>query len=382
MTTPTGQLSWGQAGRYAAVDDRLVISALAGMRHGVVIPARVSAAPPLGIAIESGWLGVATAGDGTVCVVAGMTATVVQAQAGGAGARTDLVRVYISDPETAAYEIQVSPGGVEDTSGLTLAEVDIPAGVTTSAGFTLRPRGQDFSTGGMIPGPEGPPGIQGPPGDQGEMGPAGTGLTVRGSVPTVAQLPTTDNDPGDLWVVEDTGLAWVWVVPGWAGGGGTQGPAGPQGIPGPQGPPGNTGPAGPAGPQGVPGLPAGLLARATWTNVSSTGTAAWANLAASTINFTLTEPRNVLLAVRFNGTQTMVGGSSGAAIYDLNVDGVRNDFHNMSWTGQGTSGSMTVAGSGVVVVPMAAGQHTALMRLYSPQTLISNGELTAIGFIT
>ena len=42
MTTPTQLLRWGQSGRYAAWDDRQVITALAARSTGIVTPATMT----------------------------------------------------------------------------------------------------------------------------------------------------------------------------------------------------------------------------------------------------------------------------------------------------------------------------------------------------
>jgi hypothetical protein len=114
----------------------------------------------------------------------------------------------------------------------------------------------------------------GPPGPPGATGPQGPpGLKVTGTVSTAANLPTSGNLYGDLWIAQDTGHGWVWVKTT-AGTGvwqdigvfqaGAQGPAGPPGPPGaastvpgppgPTGPPGAQGATGPAGSMGAPGV--------------------------------------------------------------------------------------------------------------------------------
>lgn len=119
-----------------------------------------------------------------------------------------------------------------------------------------------------LPGPQGTPGAQGPRGDQGPVGPVGpqgstgTGVTMRGSVPTEGDLPATGNIQGDAYIVQADDSLWIWDATAWVSGGSIQGPPGPQGIqgiqgvPGPQGIQGEVGPQGiqgPAGPQGVAG---------------------------------------------------------------------------------------------------------------------------------
>ena len=139
------------------------------------------------------------------------------------------------------------------------------------------PPGNDGAAGGQGPaGADGAAGAQGPQGEQGIQGESGTGIRYKGEVATVAELPTTGNAQGDLWVIgnraDDTSPAesYIWNegTTTWDYGGkiqGPQGPAGadgvaggqgPQGEVGPQGPPGADGAAGPqgeVGPQGPPG---------------------------------------------------------------------------------------------------------------------------------
>src|SRR5206468_4173162 len=56
-------------------------------------------------------------------------------------------------------------------------------------------------------------------GPQGPAGPPGASLTLKGSVPTAAELPTSGNAQGDLWIAADTGHGWVWDdITGWADG--------------------------------------------------------------------------------------------------------------------------------------------------------------------
>lgn len=137
-----------------------------------------------------------------------------------------------------------------------------PAGPQGVAGV----QGEQGVPGGV--GPEGPAGPAGPAGPTGPQGPAGTGINLKGSVPTYADLPSSGQQQGDAYVVQDesdTLYVWDAEAPGWVNAGEIQGPAGPTGPAGPEGPtgpqgiqgePGATGPAGPQGVQGVQG-PAG-----------------------------------------------------------------------------------------------------------------------------
>ena len=111
-------------------------------------------------------------------------------------------------------------------------------------------------------GPQGYSGNQGPIGPQGVQGAPGTSITIKGSVPTIAFLPASGNQPNDAYIVDADGNLYVWNGTSWFDAGqivGPQGPVGPQGIEGPQGPTGaqrpqgDTGPQGEVGPQGIQG---------------------------------------------------------------------------------------------------------------------------------
>jgi hypothetical protein len=78
-----------------------------------------------------------------------------------------------------------------------------------------------------LPGPEGPAGPEGAP------GPTGPGLRVLSAVPTVGDLPTTGNQPGDAHLVTATGDLHIWGTDdAWHVTGHVQGPPGPPGPPG------------------------------------------------------------------------------------------------------------------------------------------------------
>ena len=122
-------------------------------------------------------------------------------------------------------------------------------------------------------------------------------MALKGSKPTVGDLPSIDNTEGDGWLVN--GVLYVWSGTSWTNAGniqgpqgemgpagaqgpmGLQGPQGIQGVAGPKGDTGDTGLAGPAGatgPQGIQGIqgpqgdvgpqgPAGSDAAVTYANV-------------------------------------------------------------------------------------------------------------------
>jgi hypothetical protein len=107
-------------------------------------------------------------------------------------------------------------------------------------------------------GPAGATGPQGPKGDTGATGPKGadgSGVTIRGTVPTSTDLPAS-GAPGDMYIADDTSHGWTWDGAKWIDVGPIRGPKGDQGIAGPQGiqgPKGDTGAQGPEGPQGPAG---------------------------------------------------------------------------------------------------------------------------------
>jgi hypothetical protein len=147
-----------------------------------------------------------------------------------------------------------------------------PKGDTGAASTVPGPTGPQGTPGETgAPGPQGPQGIkgdqgtqgtQGPKGDQGATGPqgvqgpigpqgeAGTGITMRGTVPTSGDLPSNpiENIQGDAYIVEEDDSLWIWDGTAWVSGGSIQGP------PGAQGPQGTVGPQGPEGPEGEQGI--------------------------------------------------------------------------------------------------------------------------------
>lgn len=53
-------------------------------------------------------------------------------------------------------------------------------------------------------------GALGPTGPTGPTGAQGTGLNIKGAVPTVQDLPSTGNQPGDAYIVTSNGHLYVW----------------------------------------------------------------------------------------------------------------------------------------------------------------------------
>ena len=227
--------------------------------------------------------------------------------------------------------------------------------------------GQDGAEGPAgAKGDQGIQGEQGIQGIQGEQGAPGLGITFKGALPTVDDLPDGAAQ-GDLYIVEDPAPShgWVWDeteaayidagpvqgpqgiqgeqgVAGPAGPAGADGPAGTQGVAGqdgavgpagPKGEQGVTGADGPAGPKGDPGDPgdpatlpistatvlggvkvgAGLAVTADGTLSASGAAGAFLPLAGGTLTGTLTLPSGTP-GLAINGTNyNMLGGSGGVA---------------------------------------------------------------------
>lgn len=130
------------------------------------------------------------------------------------------------------------------------------------------PKGDRGPTGPAGPGgPAGNTGAQGPTGPTGPTGPAGANgmdgksVTIKGSVSTAANLPTTGNTIGDGYIASDTGALHVWGGSSFTNVGQVRGPAGPTGATGATGPAGANGAAGATGATGATGPqgPAGVV---------------------------------------------------------------------------------------------------------------------------
>jgi hypothetical protein len=62
-------------------------------------------------------------------------------------------------------------------------------------------------------------GATGPKGDPGPPGPPGPGITMKGTVATVGDLPATGNKQGDTYIVSSDGSMQVWDGTKWVSGG-------------------------------------------------------------------------------------------------------------------------------------------------------------------
>jgi hypothetical protein len=88
----------------------------------------------------------------------------------------------------------------------------------------------------FIAGPVGPTGPTGQIGPTGPQGPTGEGLRVIGSFELITDLPSTENEIGDAYFVEEDGNIYTWDGDSWNNIGSLEGPQGEQGEPGEPGP--------------------------------------------------------------------------------------------------------------------------------------------------
>jgi hypothetical protein len=140
MTTPSGLLSWGQAGAYDAIDDRQVIAAVTGYRTGLANSVNIVAGTGLQMTVKAGWSAVVDCGDGTSSVASSRTDQVVTGLAGPAsGSRTDLIWLDIS-PDNATWSMSVinSPPA-QGRTGIALATLTVPQGANLASQFTIVP---------------------------------------------------------------------------------------------------------------------------------------------------------------------------------------------------------------------------------------------------
>ena len=126
----------------------------------------------------------------------------------------------------------VGPQGIPGKDGLPGKEgAQGPAGPAGAVG-PQGPEGPQGKAG--LPGKDGVKGDTGPIGPEGPQGIAGIGITLKGSVPTVADLPTGAIQ-GDTYVVDEDGNAWSWsdADGAYIDIGQIVGPQGPAGLDGP-----------------------------------------------------------------------------------------------------------------------------------------------------
>jgi hypothetical protein len=169
--------------------------------------------------------------------------------AGYAGSRGDLG--YSGSIGDIGYTGSAGPQGNLGATGAT--------GLQGNVGAT-GPQGNTGATGAT--GPAGATGVTGFVGSQGATGSQGASLTIKGSVSTVAALPSSGNVQNDAYIVEADGDLYVWNGTAWSSVGQIVGPTGPQG------PQGTTGYA---GSQGLQGLQGDVGATGAQGNTGATG---------------------------------------------------------------------------------------------------------------
>jgi hypothetical protein len=164
---------------------------------------------------------------------------------------------YIAPPSNVSQPTYSSGGGATGPQGSPgPAGPQGPAGPTGPQG----PAGADGPPGQGLQGntgqpgqmgPQGPQGIDGPIGPQGGTGPqgpqgtAGTGITLKGALLLISDLPVAPIPTiGDSYLVEQDGNLYTWNGITWTNVGKIVGPQGMQGA---------DGAVGPQGPQGNPG---------------------------------------------------------------------------------------------------------------------------------
>ena len=96
-------------------------------------------------------------------------------------------------------------------------------------------------------------GATGPRGPQGEVGPRGQNLVLSGTVPTEADLDYVEANQGDVYVVDETDVAYCFDLDEWINIGLFGGPPGPKGTPGVNGSNGDPGQPGYPGTNGTNG---------------------------------------------------------------------------------------------------------------------------------
>lgn len=158
----------------------------------------------------------------------------------------------------------------------------------TQRGSLKGPKGETGAQGETGPeGPRGPAGVEGARGPEGPAGPDGPrgprgedgkGITVAGQVATYADLPSdlTIDDAGAAYIVEASGLLYVWTGTAFPPQGAGVQFVGPEGPEGQQGPAGERGPQGAEGPQGQRGVqgadgPAGIRGSKWFTGSGTPG---------------------------------------------------------------------------------------------------------------
>jgi hypothetical protein len=149
--TPTGQpragasglLAYGQAGVYNGVDDRQVITTLAGGRTGLMTrPQLTAVAGTLTMTLAAGWWAVADCMDGTSAVIGSRQSVTIPVSAGPASgsARTDYVWADV-DPNGATWTISlITSAQTAGRAGILLGTLSVPVGAGTASLMTFTPQ--------------------------------------------------------------------------------------------------------------------------------------------------------------------------------------------------------------------------------------------------
>jgi hypothetical protein len=248
----------------------------------------------------------------------------------------------------------------------------------------------DTGADSTVPGPIGPQGvkgdqgIQGPQGIQGVQGPqgaTGTGVTMKGSVPTSADLPASGNTQGDAYIVALDDSLWIWDATKWVDGGSIEGPPGP---PGPQGVQGPQGSQGVQGVQGPPGTGNGDMLAANNLSDVANKPASLANIGGvAKIGDTMSGPLTLSFVASL-GAGIWYGNSAGPNKFFVGSDAATTAWRLYS-AGSGTntlsvdyaSGLVQVAGDPQAALGIATKQYADTKLPVAGGTL--NGSLTVVG---
>lgn len=135
---PTGPLLWGQAGVFDAIDDRMLVTALAAGTLGLVRQPVLT--PGAGLTVNIGrWHGIADCGDGTSAVIGTRDTQSVDVPAGGGASRVDVIFADL-DVDAGTWTADLYTEAEAATrAGLVLGRVTVPAGANSAAQFDLRP---------------------------------------------------------------------------------------------------------------------------------------------------------------------------------------------------------------------------------------------------
>jgi hypothetical protein len=205
-------------------------------------------------------------------------------------------------------------------------------------------------------------------GPTGATGAQGTSITVKGSVATVGNLPSSGNAVNDAWIVSGNGNLYVWSGSAWINAGPIVGPTGPQGITGAQGIQGPTGAQGVTGPTGAQGItgPQGVTGPSVTGPTGAIGPAFFALTGSQYLNsITLTAGDKSSL-VRIN--------SSSPTVVTVPTDTEYNfDLGTQIVIAQTGIGLVTITGAPTVSVLSEGSRYTTKAR-YAVASLIKIGN--------